>query len=129
AFEADVDGEHVAEDGGEADQEPGEEEFGVELIGGEMGAAEEVVADEHGDERFEEVECEDEGEEFAAQESGDVGCADVSGAGFAGIDAFGEADEEAEGDRAEEVGDGGEEEELVEGDHRIQKSEFRIQKC
>ena len=53
AFEADVDGEHVAEDGGEADQEPGEEVFGVELVGGEVSAAEDGVSGEHGEEGFE----------------------------------------------------------------------------
>src|SRR2546422_10055190 len=91
--------------------------FGVELIGGEVSAAEDGVGDEHGDEGFEEVEGEDESEVAAAEESGDVGGADVSGAGFAGVDAFGEADDEAEGDGAEEVGDCSESEELVEGGH------------
>src|SRR5207248_868686 len=88
AFEAEIDGEHVAEDGGEADEEPGEEELGVELVGSEMGAAEDHVGGEHGEKGFEEVEGEDEGEVFSSEESGDVGGADVSGAGFAGVDAF-----------------------------------------
>jgi len=109
----------VADDGGETDEEPGEEELGVELAGGEVGAAEDSVGDEHGEEGFEEVEGEDEGEVFAAEEPGDVGSAYVSGAGFAGVDTAGESDEEAEGDGAEEITDGNKKQQLLERGHGL----------
>src|SRR5258706_16370902 len=108
AFEVDEATEHVAKDGGETYKEPEEVDEGV---GGGEKVAYDPGGGEGGEQAFEDIEGEDEGEEFSAEESAYVGGADVSASGFAGVDALGSGDDQAKRDGAGEVGEGDEGEE------------------
>lgn len=101
AFQAEIDGKHMAEDGGEADKEP--EEVSLPTEGG---GVEDEASQNHGEEGLEQVECEDECEEPATEQAGDIGGTDVFRAGGAGVDAVGKADEQAEGYGPDQVGGG-----------------------
>ncbi len=104
AGEGEENREHMTKDGsgGHGQPEP-------QLLGGEVGrlATEDaggVAGGEDGDGAFEEVENETEDAKLLAQDAADVGSADVLGAVLADVDVLGASDEDAEGDRAQEVG-------------------------